>query len=68
MTEHTSEHTSWIQYLGRPWLNVSLETKSRHNGVIRVIDPGSMITADFRMDRLNVLLNDDEVVTRFCFG
>lgn len=63
-----TEDTSWIQYVGRPWVNVGLEIYNRHPGTVRLIHPGTMVTADFKTDRLNVQLDHDEIVTKIYFG
>tara|TARA_R110002110_G_scaffold134441_1_gene317809 strand:- start:2494 stop:2811 length:318 start_codon:yes stop_codon:yes gene_type:complete len=36
--------------------------------VVRVIRPGTMVTKDYRIDRLNVAVEDDETVTKFYCG
>ncbi|VUC26212.1 unnamed protein product [Clonostachys rosea] len=34
----------------------------------RIVKPGQMMTRDFRVDRLNVHVNDDNIVTKVNFG
>ena len=36
--------------------------------VVRVIRPGTMVTKDYRIDRLNVAVEDDDTVTKFYCG
>jgi hypothetical protein len=37
-------------------------------GDLRVIRPGTMVTKDYRPDRLNIMLDDADVVTKFYCG
>lgn len=36
--------------------------------MVRVIHPGTMVTKDYRIDRLNVVVESDETVTKFYCG
>lgn len=36
--------------------------------VLRIIRPGTMVTKDYRIDRLNVALDEQETVTKFYCG
>lgn len=35
-----------------------------HTGPVRIIRPGDVVTMDYRSDRLNVMLDDQDVITR----
>jgi hypothetical protein len=37
-------------------------------GTVRVIRPGTMVTRDYRTDRLNIMLDDKDIVTKVYCG
>jgi len=48
-------------------LDIQAITKT-HKGQVRVIEPGTMCTMDFCPDRLNVHVDEQNVVNGFNFG
>lgn len=38
------------------------------DGPVRVLPPGAMMTMDYRLDRLNVELSQDDLITRIWCG
>lgn len=56
-------------WAGKPWAEAE-ETVRAGEGVatLRVIRPGDNVTMDYRTDRLNVELDDSDIVTRIYCG
>ena len=48
------------QLIGQP---VSAFEALDHKGPVRVIRPGQAVTMDYRLDRLNVVLDEKDVIT-----
>lgn len=46
--------------IGQP---VTAYDASGHSGPVRIIRPGDAVTMDYRADRLNVMLDDQDVIT-----
>ncbi|MEX0839863.1 MAG: I78 family peptidase inhibitor [Parvibaculum sp.] len=55
-------------WVARPWADARDTVTGGAVATIRVIRPGDMVTRDYRTDRLNVELDDNDVVTRVYCG
>ena len=55
-------------WVARPWADAEETVTGGNVATIRVIRPGDMVTKDYRTDRLNVELDEDDVVTRVYCG
>lgn len=58
---------AWEEFVGEPYSDVPEDVIESAES-LRVIRPGTMITMDARMDRLNVYLDEDEIITRVRCG
>lgn len=58
------------KFVGQSWKAVEQEVRKSHEGGIRVYDSNSMITADWRPSRLNVVLDsvDHDTIIQIHFG
>jgi len=55
-----------LQHLvGQPHNAIDTETVS---GPVRILPPGAMMTMDYRLDRLNVELSENDQITRIWCG
>lgn len=55
-------------WVARPWADAKETVTGGNVATIRIIRPGDMVTKDYRTDRLNVELDDNDVVTRVYCG
>ncbi len=55
-------------WTARPWADAEEMVTGGNVATIRVIRPGDMVTKDYRTDRLNVELDENDVVTRVYCG
>lgn len=55
-------------YIGQHIDEVPDALRTRENGAIRILPPGAIVTMDFRLDRLNVYLDEDGIIQRLKCG
>lgn len=55
-------------WTARPWADAEGTVTGGDVATIRVIRPGDMVTKDYRTDRLNVELDENDIVTRVYCG
>ncbi len=59
------------QWAGKPFSAIEPELDAEDLAevrVVRIIRPGTMVTKDYRIDRLNVAVEEDDTVTKFYCG
>ena len=62
--------TQFKQFIGIP-LNNEIEEKIKTIGNVscsRILHPDSMMTMDYRTDRVNIYVNEKNIITRITIG
>ena len=58
---------AWQDYIGQPYDSVP-EAMIASVERLRLIYPDTMVTMDYRMDRLNIYLNTEDIITQVRCG